>query len=205
MTSRSLIALALGLMAGLGAPGAEPRPQRSAAEIMDILMWGREPVGGPFALIDHFDRPRSDGDFRGRLMVIYFGFTSCPDICPIDLQNIGLAIDRLGPTGESVQPLFVTLDPERDTVAHLADYVPMFHPRLLGLTGDAAAIRRAAEAYKVYYARIANDAGTDYTVDHTAFIYLMGTSGEYLGFFPPGTPPERMAETIRSRLPAPGR
>ena len=133
-------ALAFALIAGLSIPcGAEP--QRSAAEIMDILMWAREPVGGPFALIDHTGTSRTERDFRGKLMLVYFGFTYCPDICPTDLQNIGLALDRLGAVGDKVQPLFITVDPERDTPAHLADYVPMFHPRLIGLTGDAEAIR----------------------------------------------------------------
>ena len=163
-------------------------------------MWGREPVGGPFALTDHTGRPRTDADFRGKLMLVYFGFTYCPDICPADLQAIGLAIDQLGAAGDGVQPLFITVDPQRDTAAHLAEYVTMFHPRLLGLTGDAAAIRQAADGYKVYYAKVPNAAGTDYTVDHTAFIYLMGRDGRYLGFFPPGTTPELIAETIRRHL-----
>jgi len=170
---------------------------RSAAELMDTVMWGREPIGGPFALIDQTGTPRSDQDFRGKLLLVYFGFTYCPDICPTDLQAISLAIDQLGTAGEKVQPLFITVDPERDTAAHLAEYVPMFHPRLIGLTGDAAAIRKAADAYKVYYARV--EAGTDYTVDHSAFIYLMDADGKYLGFLPPGTTPERIAEAIRQR------
>ena len=107
-------------------------------------MWNREPVGGPFALIDHTGEPRTDADFRGKLLLVYFGFTFCPDICPTDLQAIGLAVDQLGAAGESVQPLFITVDPERDTPEHLADYVSLFHPRLIGLTGSREAIRQAA-------------------------------------------------------------
>jgi len=133
-------------------------------------------------------------------MLIYFGFTYCPDICPTDLQNIGLALDELEPAGNRVQPLFITVDPERDTAEHLKEYVPLFHPRLIGLTGDAAAIRAAADAYKVYYARVWNERGDDYTVDHTAFIYLMGVDGNYVGFIPPGTSPERIAETLRKQI-----
>jgi protein SCO1/2 len=125
-------------------------PQRSAAELMDAVMWNREPIGGPFALVDHDGRPRTDADFRGKLLLVYFGFTYCPDVCPTDLQAIGLALDCLGAAGESVQPLFITLDPERDTPQHLADYVPLFHPRAVGLSGDEAAIRGAARAYKVF-------------------------------------------------------
>jgi protein SCO1 len=89
----------------------EPTP-RSAAELMDVLMWNREPVGGPFALIDHNGRLRTDSDFRGRLMLVYFGFPFCSDVCPIDLQSIADAFDKLGPAAEAVQPLFITVDPE---------------------------------------------------------------------------------------------
>jgi cytochrome oxidase Cu insertion factor (SCO1/SenC/PrrC family) len=123
---------------------AQREPERSAAELMDVLMWNREPVGGPFALVDHTGRQRTEADFRGKLLLLYFGFTYCPDVCPTDLQSIGLAIDQLGKAGEEVQPLFVTLDPDRDTPQHLANYVPLFHPRLVGLTGDASSIRQAA-------------------------------------------------------------
>jgi cytochrome oxidase Cu insertion factor (SCO1/SenC/PrrC family) len=181
-------------------------PARSPAEIMDILMWNREPVGGPFELTDQTGHTRTERDFRGKLMLVYFGFTYCPDICPTDLQAIGLALDKLGSDAERVQPLFITVDPERDTAEHLAQYVPMFHPRLIGLTGNAEAIRKAADAYKVYYAKVSlGKAPGDYTVDHTAFIYLMDRDGNYLGFFPPGTSSDRMVEIIRPRLAEPAR
>lgn len=184
---------------------APQQSARSAAEIMDILMWNREPVGGPFALTDQAGHARTDKEFRGRLMLVYFGFTYCPDVCPTDLQAIGLALDKLGRDGDQVQPIFITVDPERDTASHLAEYVPLFHPRLIGLTGSAEAIRKVADAYKVYYARVPlKDAG-DYTVDHTAYIYLMDRDGSYLGFFPPGTSADRMVEIIRPRLAAPAR
>ena len=181
-------------------------PARSPAEIMDILMWNREPVGGPFELTDHTGRIRTERDFRGQLLLVYFGFTYCPDICPADLQAVGLALDRLGNEAARVQPLFVTVDPERDTAEHLAEYVKLFHPRLIGLTGRLDAIRKAADAYKVYYAKIPLGKATDdYTVDHTAFIYLMDRDGNYLGFFPPGTSADRMVEIIRPRLAEPAR
>ena len=178
---------------------AQSGSARSAAELMDVVMWAREPVGGPFALTDHTGKPRTDQDFRGKLMLVYFGFTNCPDVCPTDLQSIGLALEKLGAAGSAVQPLFITVDPARDTVDHLKDYVPMFHPRLIGLTGSAAAIDKAADAYKVYYAK-APLKDNDYTIDHSAFIYLVGADGRYLGFFPPGTAPGSIAETIRQQL-----
>jgi len=174
-----------------------------AAAVVALKPWQDRPssaavaVGGPFHLKDQNGRPVDEGVLKGKWSAVFFGFTYCPDICPTDLQNIGLALDRLGPAGEAVQPLFVTLDPERDTAAHLADYVGLFHPRLIGLTGDGDAIRKAADAYKVFYARVPRSDGSDYTVDHSAFIYVMDRGGRYLGFFPPGTPPDRMADVIR--------
>jgi protein SCO1 len=175
---------------------AQEEPERSAAELMDVLMWNREPVGGPFALVDHHGKLRTQTDFEGKLLLIYFGFTYCPDVCPIDLQAVGSALDKLGQLADAVQPLFITLDPDRDSAQHLANYVPLFHPRLIGLTGDANAIRQAARAYKVYYAKVPTGAD-DYTIDHSGYIYLMDRTGRYLGFFPPGTLPDRMAEVIR--------
>ena len=199
MRGHSAIAV-LGALLLCLAPAAwsQQRSERSASDLMDVLMWNREPVGGPFALIDHNGAPRSDAAFRGKLMLVYFGFTFCPDVCPTDLQAIGVAMQQLGKSAESVQPLFVTLDPERDTPQRLAGYVTFFHPRLIGLTGDARAIAQAARAYKVYYAKVENSSG--YTVDHSGYVYLMDRAGKYLGFFPPGTPPERMVEIIRPFL-----
>jgi cytochrome oxidase Cu insertion factor (SCO1/SenC/PrrC family) len=193
---RSFVVLAALMLTGIAPLFAQTQSSRSAAELMDIVMWNREPIGGAFALIDHTGRRRTDEEFRGKLMLVYFGFTYCPDVCPTDLQNIGLALDALGPSADKVQPVFITVDPARDTPEHLKDYVPIFHPKLIGLTGDAAAIHSAAAAYRAYYAQVPLK-GDDYTVDHSSFIYLMGADGNYLGFFPPGTPPDRIADTIR--------
>ena len=194
----ALMLLALGSVATSSLAQA---PERSAAELMDAVMWNREPIGGPFALTDQNGVHRTDTDFRGKLMLVYFGFTYCPDICPTDLQQMALAVDQLGPAGETVQPVFITVDPERDTVEHLKDYMALFHPRFVGLTGDAAAIRQAARAYRVYYEKVEREDKSDYTLDHSVFIYLMDRDGRYLGFFPPGTSAERLAETMRSHLP----
>ena len=190
--------LALG---GVTTSSLAQAPERSAAELMDAVMWNREPIGGPFALTDQNGVHRTDTDFRGKLMLVYFGFTYCPDICPTDLQQMALAVDQLGPAGETVQPVFITVDPARDTVEHLKDYMALFHPRFVGLTGDAAAIRQAARAYRVYYEKVEREDKSDYTLDHSVFIYLMDRDGRYLGFFPPGTSAERLAETMRSHLP----
>jgi cytochrome oxidase Cu insertion factor (SCO1/SenC/PrrC family) len=195
----TLVLLAIGV--GHSSLLAQTSSERSAAELMDVVMWNREPIGGPFALVDHHAAPRTDKDFRGKLLLVYFGFTYCPDICPTDLQNIGQAMDKLGDVGFRVQPLFITVDPERDTAEHLNQYVPQFHPRLIGLTGEAPAIHEAAKTYRAYYAKVPLRAGS-YTVDHSAFIYVMGVEGQYLGFLPPGTSADRIAEVVRGQLPS---
>jgi protein SCO1/2 len=202
--------IAIALAAGIAAGGVggwllwlkdapADSPTRSSSELMDALMWNREPVGGPFALIDHTGTPRTDTDFRGKLLLIYFGFTFCSDICPIDLQAMAAAVDQLGPAGDAVQPLFITVDPEKDTPEQLRGYVALFHPRLIGLTGDPRAIKRLALAYKVYYARTP---GTDTQVDHSGVVYLVDPEGRYAGFFPPGTPAGRVVEVLRPMLTA---
>lgn len=196
---------ALAAVLSFGAPGwlasAEENATPSAAELMDALMWNHGPIGGPFDLIDQNGRRRTDAEFRGKLLILYFGYTHCPDVCPTDLIAISSAIRLLGAAGNNVQPIFITVDPQRDTVEHLRGYVSTFHPRLIGLTGSEHDIRTLALAYKVYYAKVAAEHGEPYAIDHTGFIYLVGGDGKYLGFFPPGTPPERMVEVIQQHLP----
>jgi protein SCO1/2 len=172
--------------------------ERSAAELMDVLMWNREPVGGAFALTDQDGARRTDLDFRGKLLLVYFGFTYCPDICPTDLQEMSRAVELLGPGGDEVQPVFVTVDPARDTPDHLKTYLSLFHPRLVGLTGPIDEIKRVAAAYKTYFRRVETRDG--YTVDHSAYVYLMGRDGSYLRFFPPNTSAERMVTVIRPHI-----
>jgi cytochrome oxidase Cu insertion factor (SCO1/SenC/PrrC family) len=180
---------------------SRPEPQaRSAAALMDVVMWNKEPIGGPFDLVDHNGNRRTDVDFRGKLLLVYFGFTFCADVCPIDLQSIATTLDRLGPSGEAVQPLFITIDPEKDTPAQLKGYVSLIHPRLIGLTGDRKRIRRVALDYKVFYAKTVPAKKDDVGFDHSGFVYVIGRDGKYIGYFPPGTPAERMVETIQPLL-----
>jgi protein SCO1/2 len=198
-----VIALACLLIATLVPAQGQDAGNPSAAALIQALLEGREPVGGPFDLIDQAGRRRTDADFRGKLGLLYFGYTHCPDVCPTELQALSLALDMLGPAGDAVQPLFITLDPERDTPPHLADYVTAFHPRLIALTGPDAVIRKVALAYKVYFARTSMTQGGDYAVDHTGFIYLVGKDGRYLGFLPPGSSPDQIAEAVRATLEEP--
>src|ERR1700730_8062675 len=179
-------------------PGAAEQP--SAAQMMDDLMYGRGSVGGPFMLTDQTGRQRSDTEFRGKLMVVYFGYTYCPDICPTDLMAITQALDALGPAAEDVQPVFITIDPERDNKV-LADYVSAFHHSLVGLTGSPEEIRNVANAYKAFYVKVQDERSGDYSIDHAGVIYLMGRNGEYLGFMPPQTNPDRLTEVLRKKSP----
>ena len=165
---------------------------------------GRAAIGGPFQLIDAAGRPVGDADFRGRRMLIHFGYTYCPDVCPTELQAMSVALDRLGGAAEAIQPLFITVDPERDTPEQLASYCKHFHPRLVCLTGTPEQVASAAKSYRVFYARTRSrdrDAPADsYLMDHSAYIYLMSADGAYLTHFGAGTDPEAMAERIRRFL-----
>jgi protein SCO1/2 len=183
----------------IGAVAAVAEPQSSATEMMDDLMYARGPIGGPFTLTDQHGRMRSDTEFRGKLMIVYFGYTFCPDVCPTELMAITQALDALGSKAESIQPIFITIDPERDTNV-LADYVKAFHPSLIGLTGSPDTIRQVADPYKAYYRKVEDERSGEYFIDHSGVIYLMGRNGEYLGFMPPRTGPDRLVEILHKYL-----
>jgi cytochrome oxidase Cu insertion factor (SCO1/SenC/PrrC family) len=180
-----------------GVAVAEEQP--SAAQMMDDLMYGRGTVGGPFTLTDQTGRKRSDSEFRGKLMIVYFGYAFCPDVCPADLMAITQALDALGLAAEGIQPVFITVDPERDTKL-LADYVAAFHRSLIGLTGSPEEIRKVANSYKAFYAKVPGEREGEYSIDHAGVIYLMGRGGEYLGYMPPQTNPDRLTEILRNYL-----
>jgi len=194
------LAATLILFDGFSPVLAQGSAEPSATELIEALLTRRQSVGGPFVLIDHTGRSRTDADFRGKLVVIYFGYTHCPDVCPTELQAISLALDALGTAAALVQPLFITVDPERDTPSVLADYVSSFHARLVALTGPASAIRSMALAYKVFFAKSATVGLDGYAIDHTGFIYLVGKDGAYIDFLPPGLAPERILEALRLHL-----
>ena len=162
---------------------------------------GKALIGGPFTLVDQHGKAVTDQDFRGRFMLVFFGFTHCPDICPAELQVMSASLDALGPEGAEVVPIFVTLDPERDTPAIMGDYVKNFGARFVGLTGSPDAIAAAAKAYRIAYSKFQEDpAKSDYSIDHSALVYLMGKDGEYVTHFAYGTPAAKMTETLRRYL-----
>jgi cytochrome oxidase Cu insertion factor (SCO1/SenC/PrrC family) len=182
--------LAAYLIVGLDAPSSGG-PTRTT---------GRALIGGSFELVDQNGKTRTDAEFRGKYMLVFFGYTHCPDVCPTGLQAMAEALDALGKDAEQIQPIFITVDPARDTPAVMKDYVGNFHPRLLGLTGSAAQIAKAAKAYRVYYARAGKPGDEDYAMDHSSFTYLMGPDGKYLTHFSHGTAPKKVAERIRKLM-----
>lgn len=197
--SRILLVLALVLLAvavGIGlrlfvlGRGGTPNVSVSGAAL----------IGGPFTLTDQDGRTRADDEFRDKLMLVYFGYTFCPDLCPTELQTMSDALDRLGDKAAAVQPIFVTVDPERDTVPVMKQYVSHFHPRLIGLTGTDAAVAAAAKAYRAYYAKAPIKDGGDYLMDHSGFVYLMGRDGRYLTHFNPQTTADQMADQLAAAI-----
>ncbi len=158
--------------------------------------------GGPFSLVDHTGTPRSDEDFRGKFMLIYFGYASCPSICPTNLQHMAEAIDELDDAAENIVPIFVSIDPDRDRPAILQDYVSHFGERFIGLTGSEAQIRVVAKAYRVHRRKVveADADARDYLVDHASITYLIGPDGKFRTLFPHDTAGKVMAERIAHYL-----
>lgn len=176
-------------------------PQRlDAARLMNDLMAGRGPIGGPFSLTDQRGRPAGPAQWRGKIVLLYFGYLSCPDACPTDLSAIAAAIDALGTLGSQVQPVFITLDPARDKPELIGRYAERFHPRFAALSGSEAQTREIATAYKVYFEKVPTRGANQYLIDHTSFTYVLDAEGNYAGFFPPGTSGARIAERVRAMI-----
>ncbi|RKP01644.1 hypothetical protein CXG81DRAFT_29704 [Caulochytrium protostelioides] len=174
-------------------------------EMQQNAQVGRPLVGGPFSLVDHHGRPVTDQDFRGKWMLVYFGYTFCPDVCPEELEKMGTVIDAItAAEGEAsinsssanddvaqyqhapLVPLFISCDPKRDSIASIKEYLAQFHPTFLGLTGTHGQIKRVAKAYRLYYSappKAVDDDETDYLVDHSIFFYLMDPEGKYVFHF----------------------
>jgi protein SCO1/2 len=161
---------------------------------------GRADIGGPFTLTDHTGTPITEAALRDKVTLIYFGYSYCPDICPTDLQSIGETLDLLGSDLPDAQALFITVDPERDTVEHLAGYVSLFHPGIRGVTGTPEQIEAVKKAFRVYSKKVsAEEAGTtDYLVDHSAFIYLFDRRGHFVRVFGHGVQAAEMATAMKA-------
>jgi protein SCO1/2 len=196
-----IVALGLvlgGLLALAVLPDVRDRLVQAAAPVASV---GKAQVGGPFTLTDHTGKRVTDADFRGRFMLVYFGFTNCPDVCPTGLQVIAQALDQLGSKADRIVPLFISLDPERDTSQQLADYVKAFHPRLIGLTGTPEQVADAARAYRVYYKKVRDEKSTaGYTLDHTSIIYVMDAKGDFVAHFTHATAVEAIVSRLQKLL-----
>jgi protein SCO1/2 len=155
-------------------------------------------IGGPFRLTNQNGGITTEQDLKGHPFLVFFGFTHCPEVCPTTLFEVSEILRKLGPDADRVRVLFVTIDPERDTVTALKDYLSSFDPHMLGLTGDADAIAAIAKAYRVYYKKVPLDQG--YTMDHTAIVYLMDKEGRFVSPFSLKRTPEAAAADLRRYL-----
>lgn len=162
-----LLLVAFVLLAGCG----EPKPQFQATDVSGLNF------SGDFHLADHQGKPRTLADFRGKVLVMFFGYTHCPDVCPTTLADLAAAMKKLGPDADRVQVLFVTVDPERDTPELLSKYVPAFHPSFLGLRGSPEETARTAKDFKILYQKQSGQTPESYTVDHSAGSFIFDTQG----------------------------
>ena len=162
---------------------------------------GKAAIGGPFSLVDHNGKPVTDKSYGGEFLLVFFGFTYCPDICPAALQTVTATLEKLGDKANRLRPLFITVDPDRDTPEQLKLYMSNFHSRITGLTGTPEQIDAVAKAYRVYFRKVEDASNSDgYTMDHSAFIYLMAPSGDYVTHFTHVTPPDKMFERLRREI-----
>ncbi len=185
----TLLAASLIMTAGCSADPKEESPLAGAA------------IGGPFTLTDQDGRPVSDTDFEGKYRLVYFGYSFCPDVCPVDLQVAGQGLKQLEESDPSIarriQPIFITVDPARDTPETLKTYVAAFHPRLIGLTGSEAEIREVGKRYGIYSAKRDEPGASDYLVDHSRTLLLFGPKGEPIAIIPHDKGATGVSEELR--------
>ena len=163
------------------------------------VITGQADVGGPFRLTDQNGKSVTDADFRGRYMLVYFGYSFCPDVCPTTLAVMAQALEKLGGGARRVVPVFITIDPERDTPKVLGDYMKAFGPSFVGLTGSAAAIKDVEKKYRVYAVKKPLEKG-NYGVDHSSVLYLMGPDGKLVSFYDEAISPDDLAKELRQKI-----
>lgn len=168
-----------------------------------VITTGSPDVGGPFKLTDQNGKSVTDADFHGRYMLLYFGYSFCPDVCPTTLSVMAQALDKMGVAANRITPVFITIDPERDTPKVLKDYMAAFGPRFVGLTGPADAIKAVEKAYRVYAVKKPLDPkkpNGNYAMDHSSVIYLMGPDGKMVAFYDEAISPDDLAKDLRSKI-----
>lgn len=178
---------------------SQPKPE---ANISNIVSYQENTVAGDFVLTDQNGRLVDAKDFRGKFLLMYFGFTFCPDICPSSLSEIGKIIENLGSKADMLQPIFITIDPERDNATQLKSYFLEFNPRILPLTGSREQINAVADRFKVYYAIAPEDVNEkkNYMINHSSFYYLVDKEGKLLRVYAPNTSAEEMSKDIELYL-----
>lgn len=175
----------------------EDENNSSLAQVIDQKGSGHARIGGSFELIDHEGQARTEADYKGKFLLVYFGYTFCPDICPTALYNISQALDTLGKKSDQLIPLFISIDPERDTVKQLALYKSNFNPRIVMLTGSKEQVEKAAKAYRVYFTKAKPDGtSSDYLVDHSSIIYVMDRQGRFVTSFNHETPSHEIVRVL---------
>ena len=198
MTKQRLTKLLLSFVIGLALAGLisvyQIKAERSKQNVV------AKNFGGEFTLTDHTGKQVTDKDFEGQYRLIYFGFTYCPAICPTELQRMNSVLNALGEKGEIIQPIFFTVDPERDTAEVMKNYVAQFHPRLIGLTGTTKQVDIAKKAYKIYAAKVQDETMSDYTMDHSSFIYFIDPNDNLLRIFKMDDNVETIVNVIQMHL-----
>ncbi|MEH6403983.1 MAG: SCO family protein [Sneathiella sp.] len=164
------------------------------------IIVGAPQIGGEFTATNNKGKAVSDKDFQGKMMLVFFGYTFCPDVCPTEMQTFSQVMSELGDDAASVTPVFITIDPARDTVPVIDEFVQAFHPSIVGLTGTNDQIDQIKKAYRAYGQQVEGDDSEYYLVDHTSFTYLMGTDGKLITVFSYGTTPEEITKTIKEQI-----
>lgn len=198
---RAVPALMVAALLTACSPGGSPTNSDSPAATSKPPLAGAR-IGGPFTLTDQDGRQVSDSDFAGKYRIVYFGYTFCPDVCPVDMQNLGAAMRMLDDSdpklSASIVPIFITVDPERDTPAVLKQFVGAFYPRMIGLTGSPAAIAKVAKEYAIFYQKQPSSTDGGYMVNHSRQAYLFSPAGKPLALLPvEGPAPGIVAEIER--------
>lgn len=196
-------ALCLALVAFLGYTWSQIQARNAGTETTQKLIpVSKEAFGVPFTLTNHLGETVTEKTYAGQYRLLYFGFTYCPAVCPTGLQKISAALKNLGAEGDRVQPIFITVDPERDSVKVMKSYVEMFHPKLVGYTGTPEQITPVLKGYKIYASKVEDPDMSDYTMDHSAFTYLIGPEGNLLHIFKHEDKADDMTKVIRQWLAA---
>jgi len=198
---RTFFIILLGITIGGITTFFQIKNENKSGRVIDTPSVTAKNFGGTYTLTNHLGETVTDKDFRDNYKLVYFGFTYCPAICPTELQKIAQVLKTLDPAiADQIKPIFISVDPERDTVEVMKEYVELFHPRLIGLTGTPEQVKVAKDAYKIYAAKVEDDTMQEYTVDHSSFIYFMGPEDTLYRIFKIDDAPEVMVDFINAHF-----